>query len=417
MKIRIDHIAKTEGHLSFEGALFNGDIARAKIITLEGARLIEGLLVNRPYYEAPILTSRICGICPIVHMLTAIKAIEKAMGIKIPEHIRILRKILENVQVIHSHALHLFFLSGPDFLNYSNDLKFIKKYPKETAAAVRIRDFVLELAQIIGTRAVHNLTPQVGGFKKLPAKKQLEKIFSEVPQAINNAKLLIDFFAKLTYPSFERKTNFACLSDKKNYQIYDGDISLNKKIIPLKDFFKYFEEEEFAKQVVKRYKCEGESYMVGAIARINNNFDFLNAESKRAWLKFTKKAVTYNPFYNVAAQAVECLELLLQIEKDLKNLLKKPLNQSSVSYKIKAGEGIGAIEAPRGTLFHYYKIDKNGIIKKCQIVTPTAQFLNNLEDDLKEYLPQTKKVSKKEREQKLKMLIRAYDPCIACATH
>ena len=313
--------------------------------------------------------------------------------------------------------MHLFFLSGPDFLNYSNDFKFIKRYPKETAAAIKLRDFALELARIIGTRAVHNLTPQVGGFKKLPAKKQLEKIFSEVPQAINNAKFLIDFFAKLKYPSFERKTNFACLSDKKNYQIYDGDISLNKKIIPLKDFFKYFEEEEFAKQVVKRYKCQGESYMVGAIARINNNFDFLNAESKRAWLKFTKKAVTYNPFYNVAAQAVECLELLLQIEKDLKNLLKKPLNQSSVSYKIKAGEGIGAIEAPRGTLFHYYEIDKNGIIKKCQIVTPTAQFLNNLEDDLKEYLPQTKKISKKEREQKLKMLIRAYDPCIACATH
>jgi sulfhydrogenase subunit alpha len=417
MKIRINHIAKTEGHFSFEGALFKGDIARAKIITLEGARLIEGMLIGRPYYEAPILTSRICGICPIVHMLTSVKALESAMNIKVSGQTKLLRKILENTQVIHSHALHLFFLSGPDFLNFSNDLKFIKKFPKETAAAVKVRDFALELAKIIGARAVHNLTPQVGGFKKPPTKKQLEKIISKAPQAIKDAKFLVNFFAKLKYPSFERKTNFACLSDKKTYQIYDGDIAINGKIIPVKNFYNYFKEEEFPRTMVKRCRYEGKNYMVGAIARINNNFKYLTGEAKNAWKKFAANPPIYNPFYNVAAQAVECLELLLQIEKNLKILIKKPPAPARVSFKIKAGKGIGAVEAPRGTLYHYYEIDKNGIIKKCQIITPTAQFLNNLEDDLKEYLPKTKKMSAKEREQKLKTLIRAYDPCIACATH
>ena len=474
MRISINHIAKTEGHFSFEGALFNGDIARAKIITLEGARLIEGMLVGRPYYEAPILTSRICGICPIVHMLTSIKAIEKAFGVKVSEQTIILRKILENAQIIHSHALHLFFLSGPDFFppkadpplaeNFSNDLKFIKKFPKETAIAVRLRDYALNIVKIISARAVHNLTPEVGGFKKLPDKQKLQKSLNEIDKAIADAESLIKFFAKLKYPHFQRKTNFACLSSdlpakalasaealakeglakNKEYSIYDGDICLTspasnchspiksgnpvkKTVIPLADFFKHFKEEEFPKEMVKRAKFdlspvalakgEGKVYMIGAIARINNNFKFLNEKSKKAWKQFADKPPIYNSFYNVAAQAVECLELLLQIEKDLKILIKKPAAPAAVSFKIKAGKGLGAVEAPRGTLYHYYELDKNGIIKKCQIITPTAQFLNNLEDDLKEYLPKTKKMSAKEREQKLKTLIRAYDPCIACATH
>ncbi len=425
MKIKINHIAKTEGHLSFEGALFKGDIARAKIITLEGARLIEGMLVGRPYYEAPILTSRVCGICPIVHMLTSIKALESAMNIKISEQTKLLRKILENAQIIHSHALHLFFLSGPDFLNFSNDLKFIKKFPKETAAAVRMRDFALNLVRIVSARAIHNLTPEVGGFKKLPPKQKLQKSLNKTDKAVADAKFLIEFFAKLKYPHFERKTNFACLSDKKTYQIYNGGISFNGKTIPTKDFYKHFKEEEFPQAMVKRCRFEGQNYMVGAIARINNNFKYLHKESKKAWLRFNLPrrlnldlaAPIYNPFYNIAAQAVECLELLLQIEKDLKNLIKKSPSPTTIKFRIKAGKGIGALEAPRGTLYHYYEIDKKGIIKKCQIITPTAQFLNNLEEDLKSYLPKTKKMSAKEREQKLKTLIRAYDPCIACATH
>ncbi len=417
MRIRINHLAKTEGHFSFEGALFSGDIARAKIITLEGARLIEGMLVGRPYYEAPILTSRICGICPIVHMLTSIKALEAAMGVKISKQTILLRQILENAQIIHSHALHLFFLSGPDFLNYQNDLKFIKKFPKETAAAVRLRDFALDLVKTVSARAVHNLTPEVGGFKKLPDKRKLQKSLNELTNAIADAKFLIEFFAKLKYPAFQRKTNFACLADKKGYSIYDGGISMNGKNIPLKNFYKHFKEEEFPKEMVKRAKFEDKVYMVGAIARINNNFNHLHDATKTAWKKFNAPLPIYNSFYNIAAQVVECLELLLQIEKDLKQLLKQSFDSASVKYAIKAGKGIGAVEAPRGTLYHYYELDKNGVIKKCDIITPTAQFLNNLEEDLKTYLPQTKKMSAKEREQKLKTLIRAYDPCIACATH
>src|SRR3989338_5570292 len=166
--IEINHIAKTEGHLSFVGALIDSDFAEARIETEEGARLIEGIMLGRKFFEAPIITARICGICPIVHNLTSIKAMEQALNIKITPEIIVLRKMLINAQWIHSHALHAFFLSFTDLVGISNNFDFVKKYPKEVETALELRDWGVQISRIIGGRTVHPINSVVGGFNVEP---------------------------------------------------------------------------------------------------------------------------------------------------------------------------------------------------------------------------------------------------------
>ncbi len=162
--------------------------------------------------------------------------------------------------------------------------------------------------------------------------------------------------------------------------------------------------------------------MVGALARINNNKNQLNPRAKQLAESFFGQDISYNTFYNIFAQAVEVVHFIEEVQKLLKNYLGANYSEKEIIVRseptpTKTCFGIGVCEAPRGILFHMYRIDKKGIIRDCNIITPTAQFLQNLEEDLKVFLPDLKKMKETERKRKIKMLIRAYDPCISCATH
>lgn len=437
MKIKIKHLARIEGHAGFIGYLLGGDVRGAKIEVSEGARLIEGILVGRHFSEAPIITARICGICPVIHNITSIKAIEDAFGIKVKPEIELLRKLMLLAQWIHSHTLHLFFLSLPDFLNYSADLSHLKKYPKQTQWALNIREFGNKVIEVVGGRAIHPIATEVGGFKKYPTKLELETLYRQSAKVLSEAVELANFFKKLKYPEFKRPTTFISLRDTKEYAIYNGKIKVNQnskaKIQDPRIFFRLLKEANEKGEVVKNVKYDQQIYMVGALARINNNASQLNKEARKILGQFVWAhsppaggrsprggggLFACNTFYNVLAQVVEVVHGVEECQKLLKTLMRTRFDvDKNTKIKIRAGAGLAACEAPRGTLYHRYEIDKDGLIKKCNIITPTAQFLNNIEEDLKIWLPQIKKLSAKERENKIKMLIRAYDPCITCATH
>ncbi|MBL7021772.1 Ni/Fe hydrogenase subunit alpha [Patescibacteria group bacterium] len=416
MKIQINHLAKMEGHAGFVGHILEGNVALAKIETQEGARLIEGMLIGRHYMDAPIITARICGICPVVHNLTAIESLEKALEVKVTDQTRTLRKLMQYSQIIHSHGLHLFFLSLPDFYGILNDLQLIKKHPKEADMAMDIRRWATDLIRLIGGRTVHPITSQVGGFKILPAQEDLDEINDRLPALIKKAEKLVKLFIKLNYPELNRKTEYICLFNDKEYGIYSGDIkSSEEETISSTKFSKKITEIKKQYEAVKKAKLSGKSFMVGAIARLNNNHSQLNPRAKALLKESGVKLPTYNSFYNILAQAVELVHMLEESQKILKDLKLK--EEGQVEYRVKECFAVAAMEAPRGTLFHYYKLDKDGIIQDCNIITPTAQFLFNLEDDLAMYLPNIKDMTAKERRQKIRLLIRAYDPCISCATH
>jgi coenzyme F420-reducing hydrogenase alpha subunit len=425
MKITVPHIHKIEGEAGFWAKVTRtGKIEELKFQTLLGLRQIEGILIGRRYFEVPIVVSRICGICPVPHILGACTALENALNVKVSEQTVLLRKLLLAANIIYSHTLHLFFLSLPDFFNIESDLELLKKFKKESKAALRVRDLALEMAKVVGGRAVHPITPIVGGFTKIPEREKLKEIFGKIPQAIEDANLLIETFKKIEYPEFERETLFASVFNGKNYPYYlEKIVKIGEEKFTFSDFYSVQIEEDLKSPPVKRVKFKGKAYMLGAIARIKNNGKFLTKNSREKFEEFLKERKINEEeyfksiFHNLFSQAIEVLHFLEISQGLLREILKLPLKEEKPEIKFYPSSGLSALEAPRGTLFHYYEIDKDGRILNCNIITPTAQFLHNIEEDLKVLLPKILKLKRKEQIRKIRSLIRIYDPCISCATH
>ena len=422
--VKINHIGKTEGHLSFIGAMVDGDFAQARIETEEGARLIEGILLGRRYNEAPVITSRICGICPIVHNLTSIKAMEQALDVKPTEEILVLRKMLINAQFIHSHGLHAFFLSFPDLVGISNNFAFLKKYPQESKLALDVRDWGVELARIVGGRTVHPINSVIGGFNVEPDFQELDDLIARSDEVINKTEKLFNFIIKQKLPKFQRPTNYVSLVNKKEYAIYDGEAYFfdNQETVTAKDLLYDLREGIIPHEKVKRVKHNTRNIMVGAISRINNSVDQLNPRAKKALQKLKLEMPCFNSFYNLFFQVVEMIHNIEEVQKLYKPYVKlRKYNgfekRLFVKFKPNAGKGFAVMEAPRGVLYHEYELNAKGNIIHANMIPPTTIFLANLEKDLEEYLPKLKNMSEAKRELAIKTLIRAYDPCISCATH
>lgn len=409
-----------EGHAGFMASVLKGDVKSAKLEIKEGIRLIEGILIGRHYKDVPTIVQRICGICPVVHNLTAIKAIEKAMDIKISKETKDLRQLLEWGQIIHSHALHLFFLSLADLLDIDNDLKLVAKYPEETKLAIRIREFGMEIVKVIGGRVIHPLTNEPGGFKKVPTQEEIKKLIEKGTETLVVAEELGKFFSQFKFPEFQRETEYVCLDDGKEYSIYEGDIISSRGLhIPVEKFENNFHELQKPHEVIKKVETRNKnSYMIGAIARVNNNARRLTPRAEMYFESLGYRLPDYNPFHNVIYQMVE---IIFAIEKSiamLKNLENADLTKAITGdYKVKEGVGVAAVEAPRGTLYYHLDIDNNGYVKNANIITPTAQTLAHLENDIAAYLSDVIDLPEEKRTQRLRGFIRAYDPCISCAVH
>ncbi|OGZ33935.1 MAG: hypothetical protein A2Y98_00475 [Candidatus Portnoybacteria bacterium RBG_19FT_COMBO_36_7] len=423
MKIKIDHIAKIEGHAGFVADIVDGNVVKARLNLYEGARLLEGILQGRSHNEVSQITSRICGVCPVVHNLTSLKALEAALGIFPSEQTILLRRLMMMGQILNSHALHLFFFSLSDFFGIKNDLALIKKYPGRAADALVLRDFGNKTIEIIGGRSIHPLTPIVGGFTKAPDKEKLKEIEKASVKALASAVSLAKFFSSLKYPLFNRECDFVALSLPDEYAIYDGLVKRQKETEPVGEFMPQIQEFQVKENpAAKRSEFKGKPFMVGALARLNLNAKYLNPKAKSLFRETDLILPIGNPFYNILAQAIEMVDCVEETQLFLEKA--RDIDFESVQshpFEPKAGKGFGAIEAPRGTLFYYYEVGEDGLIKNVNIITPTAQNLARLEEDMISYLPQLtnggKALCKEECEDLIKMLIRAYDPCLTCATH
>jgi coenzyme F420-reducing hydrogenase alpha subunit len=429
MEINIPHVHKIEGDAGFWAKVTKeGKVEELKMQTHLGLRQIEGILVGRKVKDVPLVVSRICGICPVVHILNGTVALEKALGIGVSPETVLLRKLFLASQIIQSNALHLFFMALPDFLNIENDLKLSEKFPKESEAAMKMRDYALAITEIIGGRVVHPVTPRVGGFSKAPDKKEFEKLLNGYPEVLKGALLLAEKLGEIDYPDFNRETVFASLYSEKEYPYYQSELmKIGEEKISIGDFYSNKIEEDFKNPPVKKVTFKGKEYMLGSIARIKNNGKLLNPKAKEVLSRFIRKRnlkegeFFNNVFYNLFCQAVEAVHFTEESQK----LLKEAISFNSVSSnaaapvnaKGKGAAGLSAMEAPRGTLFDYFETDKEGRVSHCNIITPTAQFLNNLEHDLKTLLPKLVDLPAEERIKKVRSLVRVYDPCISCATH
>ena len=420
MNIKINQIAKIEGHTGIMASVLKGDVKSAKLEAQEGVRLIEGILIGRHYKDMPVIAQRICGICSVAHNIASIKAIENAMKVKVSDETVKLRKIMEDAHFIHSHALHLFFLSLADFLDIENDFNLVKEYPEESKKIIKIREYGAEVIKTIGGRTVHPLRNEVGGFKKVPTIEEIRKLIIKGEEILPITFELAVFFRNLKTPNFSRPTEYISLKKQGEYAIYDGDVVSNKGLHVTADHFEEkFHEFQRPKEIIKRVERDGKtSYMVGAIARVNNNHGKLSLHARQYLQSLNFNSPDYNPFHNVLYQMVEVIHCVEDSVRILKELAQGDLtNAITKEYAIREGESASAIESSKGTIYYWVDIDPKGYIKNVNIITPTAQILTHLEDDIAAFIPGILDADEEIVEKKMRAFIRAYDPCITCAVH
>lgn len=410
------YIAKIEGHGQLKYNVAKGSV---RIEIEEGERLFEKLVVGQNYIDVPFITARICGVCPTAHTLASIRACEDAFGVQLNDSITCLRCALESAQIVQSHALHLFFLALPDYLKVQNGLELHDKNPRLFKIASALKGVGDTIIESVGGRAIHPVSPTVGGFLSVPDKKDVEGLIKKIRSGQHLALEALEMFAGFHYPHLDRKTEYLTLATIKKPDILGRNIVSSEGLETDASNYQYV-----IKERVKPYSSakfsekDGHGFLVGALARLNQTDPSgLNPKTKRAVRALRIEFPIYNTFKNNLAQAVELLHYLEEAEKSLTAYLEGKNQRYLEGYRVRAGTGVGAIEAPRGTLYHMYEFDKNGVVTACDIVTPTAQNLTNLEDDANEYLKQNKSVTIPRRQKELEMLIRAYDPCITCSAH
>jgi len=408
-----DFIAKIEGH----GAL-NIDWTKKKVRleVLEGERLFEGILVGRPAKDAPWVTARICGVCPIAHNLASLKAVEAAFGI-IPNRTTILlRKLMEASQIIQSHTLHLFFLALPDYIDLDSGLELAKKNPKAFKAVLALKGISDEISQVVAGREVHPTTTITGGFYKIPTKKALADLAKKLEKNIKASLIAVNLFKKLDYPRYNIELEFVSQTDNKNYPGYDSEkiISSQKDSSSIDNYKTDIAEEVRKNSTAKFAKYKKREVMVGALARLATHQNHLDPACK----KLASLVNFKNPFHNNFAQAIEILHFYKSAQKIIEVLLKEELDPKIIHPSNHPSlKGIGAVEAPRGGLYHEIHLDDKGKITFVNIITPTVQNLTSMEKSAQAILDQSPGIAPEEAKRLIEMLIRAYDPCITCAVH
>ncbi|MBU2633681.1 MAG: Ni/Fe hydrogenase subunit alpha [Nanoarchaeota archaeon] len=406
--IKLDHLAKVEGHASLVLKIEGSKVKKCELQVLEGARLFEELIKGRTFNDVQEIVSRICGICSSAHTVAAVEALENALKLKVSEQTKVLRELLMLGERIRSNVTHLYFLALPDYLGYDSALSMLKDHKNLIKHALKLMKLGNEIISTLGGREIHPLNIQVGGITKLPSKEQVNELLKKLEDSQKDFIKTAHYFLKLKYPKFERETDYFSLYKENEYASIEGDLICKSGIIKKDDYKKHiketFEDYSTSKFAVK----EGKSYMVGALARMNNNYKILCKEAKLG------EFPSNNPFHNNIAQAIELIHLNRRVIDLLKKLDFK--DEKIKEVKIRDGHGVAAVEAPRGVLFHEYKISK-GIISYANIITPTVQNLRRLEEDIKIYVEKMLDKSKEEIVLNIEKLIRAYDPCFSCSSH
>jgi coenzyme F420-reducing hydrogenase alpha subunit len=428
--VSIHHVARVEGHGNVVVDVKNGELKEVKLEVVESPRFFEAMLVGRRFPEAVHISSRICGICSVTHTTASIKAIEDALGIKPTWQTESLRKLLLAAEFVDSHMLHGFFLAAPDFVGTSSVIPLISTSPDLVKTAIRWKKLAHDVCDVIVGRHTHPISLVVDGFTNLVTEEQLSDFLSKIKGAIENGiPKTVDFFSGLKIPRFERKTDYVCLTNPREYAIYGGGVKSSETGEYKPREYKH----KIAERVVDHSTAKHafgpvKEYMVGALSRFNNNFDKLTPRAKEVAEKLGLQAPSYNPYNITLAQVVEsvhCLDSMVNlIEEMLSRGIKDereerpPIAGWAVKLpKIKKSWGVGVVEAPRGLLVHEYKLDDDGLIESANCIIPTAQNLANIEADMRKLVPEILERPKEEVTLLLEMLVRAYDPCISCSTH
>jgi coenzyme F420-reducing hydrogenase alpha subunit len=418
--IKVNHLSRVEGHGNIRIRINNGQVEEAGWDVVETPRFFEAILVGKLWENAPYLCGRICGICSIGHTLASIRAVENAFGMVPDQQTERLRLLLKHMETLQSHILHLYFLAAPDFLQLGSVLPLIESHPEVVQRATRLKLLANDACDIIGGRRLHPTRTVVGGFTMLPEKSQLALIKARLEAALPDLVKTAELFQSFTLPDFVRETEFVSLKGKDHYPFIGGDLVSSDGVVRPEDDYLHMTNEYVVDHSTSKWSrlCR-QSLAAGALARLNNNFALLHAKAREIAASFALQPVNHNPFMNNIAQLVECVHVVIDSIAIIEELLAGKWQEPRQPVKPEAGRGVGAVEVPRGILYHAYEFDPSGRITRADCIIPTSQNNANIHYDIIELARQSAAAQKTDREiQHLaEMLVRAYDPCISCSVH
>jgi sulfhydrogenase subunit alpha len=415
--VKVDYLARVEG----EGSLFvkiKGDkIEDVKFKIFEPPRFFEAFLRGRDYSEAPDIAARICGICPIAYQMSAVHAMERALGVTVDGQLRELRRLIYCGEWIESHALHIFMLHAPDFLGYEDAIQMAKDYGEIVKQGLALKKIGNDLVTIIGGREIHPVNVRVGGFYRVPRPNELAPMVERLEWARQTATETVRLVSGFTFPDFECDYEYVALRHASEYPFNEGRLVSSKGLdIDISEYEHHFVEEhvEHANALQSIHKGFG-PYFVGPMARYNLNYDRLSSAAKDAAKLSGLGQSCNNPFKSIIVRSIE---LVYACDEALRIIRQyKVPDQSFVETTPKEGVGWGCTEAPRGICWHRYRLDDAGIIQDAKIVPPTSQNQRTIENDLLQFVQKNLHLSNEELTWQCEQAVRNYDPCISCATH
>jgi sulfhydrogenase subunit alpha len=412
-----DALARVEGEGAMRVTIADGRVEEVELRIYEPPRFFEAFLRGRAFTEAPDITARICGICPVAYQMSSCQAMEQICGVRVEGQLRALRRLLYCGEWIESHALHVFMLHAPDFLGYESAIALARDHPDLVAQALELKKVGNEVMTVVGGREVHPINVRVGGFYRAPRKAELAPLVERLERAREIALEAVRVTAGFPFPDYAQDYELVALSQPGEYPIERGRIVSSRGLdIAVDEYDAHFVEEHvpWSNALHSRLR-EGGSYLCGPLARFALSFDRLSPLAREAAAEAGLGPDERNPFRSIVVRSVE---LVYAADEALRLIAdyEEP-DAPAVEVEPRAGVGFGCTEAPRGILYHRYELDDEGTILDAKIVPPTSQNQRTIEEDLRGVVERSLDVPDRELALLCEQTIRNYDPCISCATH
>jgi len=415
--IKTDYLARVEGEGGMTVKIQDGRVADVKLRIYEPPRFFEAFLRGRAFTEAPDITARICGICPVAYQMSSVQAMERICRVEVGGQLRALRRLLYCGEWIESHALHVFMLHAPDFLRYESAVHMAREHPELVAQALELKKTGNELMAVVGGREVHPINVRVGGWYRVPRKRELRPLVDKLERAREIALAAVRVTAGFDFPEYEQDYELVALSEPYEYPVDRGRIVSNRGLdIDVSEYDGHFVEEHVAwsNALHSRLRERG-SYLCGPLARFALAHDKLSPLAREAAAEAGLDPGERNPFRSIVVRSVE---LVYAADEALRLIAEyEEPDAPAVEVEPRAGVGHGCTEAPRGILYHRYELDGEGTILDAKIVPPTSQNQRTIEEDLRGVVERHVDTPDDELALLCEQAIRNYDPCISCATH
>ena len=419
--INVHHVTRIEGHGNIRIRAIDGTIEKCEWQVPEAPRLFEAMVRGRDYQDIQTIVSRICGICSVTHSLAAVKAVENALGIEVSEQTNKLRLLGHYGEQIESHVLHVGYLVAPDLVGVKSVVPLVSMIPDVVKTIIRCHRLGNDWMELICGRKTHPVAFRIGGFGKLPTEAELRALKAQILECVPGFKAIAETVLSLAdkLPKFDRPTEYIALVEPGVYSFYHGDIGSTDTVtrVPVTQFESVVNEYVSPQSTAKWAKWHRDSYAVGALARFNLNADELLPLAQDAAKLYGLKKGCCNPYLNSVAQVVECFQVLEHSLELIDGLLHTGIKAEEPKSRPKAGNGAGAVEAPRGILFHRYEFDQTGKCQRANVCIPTNQNHANIQKDFEALVPQILDQEPDRIRLLLEMLVRSYDPCVSCSTH